>query len=371
MKLIVSYLKIFLLFSFLGAGCRDKTVGSLYRIPLKNGLKNAEVLHHQDYVDSVDYFVLETTDSCLLGEIQKIERWKNLYYIRDVNDNLYIFDREGKFIRKIGRKGRGPEEYTVISDFSIDPVNGDIYLIDWEKMQIYSREGSFQRSVKIRSELQVCTFDEKGRLFFTAPLSGEIAPFIFITVCDREGKVLKELPGRSVACSFGLFNWIHEQSGKVYYKEELSDTVYYLDSKIQPYPYAWIDFGDYKFSSALLDMGMAEKWPGYYRLTGIYDFPGSIVLDVQRGLIDPESCSFLFDKRKGTIGVLGKEGGEKGFMIDGVLFSPKVSFENQLICTASAVNLVDNRPIFNERLKKIATGLQEDSNPVIAVFYMK
>lgn len=43
---------------------------------------------------------------------------------------LYVFRRDGTFLRRIGHQGRGHGEYREPSDFSIDRENGILYLWD-------------------------------------------------------------------------------------------------------------------------------------------------------------------------------------------------------------------------------------------------
>ncbi|MDR2120443.1 MAG: 6-bladed beta-propeller, partial [Tannerella sp.] len=70
-------------------------------------------------VSELEYIPLETTKNCL------VSRLHNVYMIGDnllVNDmfNLYIFDRQGKFIRPVGRRGQGPSDYEYVQTVIVD-----------------------------------------------------------------------------------------------------------------------------------------------------------------------------------------------------------------------------------------------------------
>ena len=71
--------------------------------------------------DSIEVIKLETTDSCLIGFINKISFTDKYILVSDarVSQKIYLFDKEGKFIRYISNKGNGPGEYSVIGDFTI------------------------------------------------------------------------------------------------------------------------------------------------------------------------------------------------------------------------------------------------------------
>ena len=104
-------------------GCRNKVEDSLYCISLEEALRAPRQLESGNYIDHIEYIPLETTDSCFISDIYKIERWKDRLYISDLSEDLYLFSAEGKFIRKIGTKGRGTGEYNALTDFAVNQEN--------------------------------------------------------------------------------------------------------------------------------------------------------------------------------------------------------------------------------------------------------
>lgn len=90
-----------------------------------------ESISFVEYYNSPKTILLETTDSCLIQEIQSLEVYENNIYILDnMANRLYVFDIDGKFSHQIGAPGAGPGEYIQIADFSIDRVNHIIYVYD-------------------------------------------------------------------------------------------------------------------------------------------------------------------------------------------------------------------------------------------------
>ena len=81
-----------------------------------------------DLVDSVHYTVLETSDSCLLGEIEDVKKVAGYYFVRD-NFGLYAFDDKGRFVNEISHKGNGHEEYVNLDNFYIDESRGLVGLV--------------------------------------------------------------------------------------------------------------------------------------------------------------------------------------------------------------------------------------------------
>lgn len=83
-------------------------------------------------VDKVDEFVdisdlfendiiiskLETNDSCLISDILKVQIEGKFIYISDQTAQcVFQFNESGKFVKSIGRRGEGPDEYASIGDF--------------------------------------------------------------------------------------------------------------------------------------------------------------------------------------------------------------------------------------------------------------
>ena len=89
-------------------------------------------IHYSQLFDTIRYVKLETQDDILLASIAKIRLFKNNFYILDNRQNvLFVFSETGKFIRKIGKMGSAPGEYSRIADFDLN--NDRIYLFDPNK----------------------------------------------------------------------------------------------------------------------------------------------------------------------------------------------------------------------------------------------
>ena len=148
-KAIVSFFSVFVLL-FLNQACSKKGDGQ----KLEAG-QIIPVLFNPDKFPPLDSFVaeitvipLETNENSLLREHpQGIKVHKGLIYINNQRQELYVFDKNGKFIRQIGSRGQGPGEFVEVSDF-IFTQDGTIELLDLNKIESYSLEGKHIRTVK-------------------------------------------------------------------------------------------------------------------------------------------------------------------------------------------------------------------------------
>lgn len=88
----------------------------------KHKLKENKLIHfdistwqkNKTFPDSlikrIEFLPLESTDDCLIGNIDKLLVGKENLYVLDMKygKKVFIFDRKGRFIKSIGNYGKGP-----------------------------------------------------------------------------------------------------------------------------------------------------------------------------------------------------------------------------------------------------------------------
>lgn len=109
----------------------------------------------QDVFD-VEYIPLETSDEFVtLGYVEAIG--KDIIVVKNANlrvgaGDIFIFERNGKGVRKINRKGQGNGEYTFITDVALDEEDGELYVgcLFQQKVFVYDLLGNFKRNFKYK-----------------------------------------------------------------------------------------------------------------------------------------------------------------------------------------------------------------------------
>jgi hypothetical protein len=85
---------------------------------------------------NVNAIILEDHDDAIIGNIDAIQVLDNYIFVLDKRKSkkLFIFDKNGKYIKQVGRIGVGSEEYLGIMDFCINSEKHEVYLLDdWSK----------------------------------------------------------------------------------------------------------------------------------------------------------------------------------------------------------------------------------------------
>lgn len=125
---------------------------STVKIDFEKCVADNQTIKLSKLAKSVDYIALETNKDCYLGTI-KVYRFLNKLVVVNVGSNagLFLFDLNGKFIRKIGKTGKGPGEYLQITCIQFDEENNQILVKSSGKEKIirYSMDGSFSEGISI------------------------------------------------------------------------------------------------------------------------------------------------------------------------------------------------------------------------------
>ncbi|MCD7849475.1 MAG: 6-bladed beta-propeller [Parabacteroides sp.] len=149
----VNSLLIATLFALVGCDGDKQAVDDLISVDVTANYPKKELVL-QDFMD-VEYIPLETNDEFVCGNyVRAVGRHYIIVTNRDNDGNIYIFDRSGKALRKINRKGQGGEEYSRSSRIVLDENNDEIFINDMYAKQVlvYDLEGNFRRKLSLNGD---------------------------------------------------------------------------------------------------------------------------------------------------------------------------------------------------------------------------
>ena len=202
MKGVLTFLVIILLITI--AGCNGGGIQSKDGFIIVDVTKRypQKELILQDCMD-VEYIPLETNDEFLTqGRVLAIS--KNFIVVKNrINDgDIFIFDRTtGKSLKKINRRGQGPEEYIDIQEIVLDEDMDEMYVHNAARsgrLLIYNLDGKFKRSIVYKQGVSfwyLHNFDRenlicKGSIFDTKKNMYE-HPLLLIS--KQDGSITKEI----------------------------------------------------------------------------------------------------------------------------------------------------------------------------------
>ena len=157
-------------------GCGDgkqKDSDGLIRVDVSKNYPKKELIL-QDLFD-IEYVPLETTDEMLTeGHIQYIsDNYMIFKNLGRMAGEIFIFDRQGKAVRKINRLGQSGEEYLNILGVDYDEQADELFVNSHysDKVFVYDSEGNYKRSfdyldgtlydpIKILDEERLIAYDD-------------------------------------------------------------------------------------------------------------------------------------------------------------------------------------------------------------------
>jgi hypothetical protein len=142
---------VYLLLIVCCAGCKGKEdISTEEVINITIDINKSEKADISEYVDSVRYIKLQTTDDNLIGFIKRVFFLDDRILVTDGQiGQILIFDNEGNFLNKIKKIGQGPGEYTGIAASLFDHMSKSIiiYNISLSKMLFYTLDGKFIKEI--------------------------------------------------------------------------------------------------------------------------------------------------------------------------------------------------------------------------------
>lgn len=264
-------------------------VSSCIEIELGNNLKDSgEKMLLSDLVEDVEFVKLETTNASLLGNICKILLFNDHLFIQTMgvdNSNalISVFDRNGKFIRKIGRIGQGPGEYRLARDIA---VNDSLLFINvnWlRKIMVYNwHTGKFVKDIPISREVErISSLEDNCIALYpgagNVPKSEKDKDYFSTVVISYEGKdkliCKKTILDADTSCVKEYVNYTIYHSPYLYqntphYYDEINDTIYAIKSN-EISPVYHINKGEYKMP--ICDYSINKKYfsEGYAYIQGM------------------------------------------------------------------------------------------------------
>ena len=148
--------------------------------------------------------------------------FENNYYVCDIEDGrIKVYNKTGKYIRSIGKKGKEDGDLIEPSAITINEHNGNLYVFDQgsSKIIIYNREGKFINALKIVGTIHSLYFHNNNlyALFFDSKKGFNIAVF-------NNNKIIKifgEIFDHNILLSEQKIRIFYTFSDLIHYKDKL------------------------------------------------------------------------------------------------------------------------------------------------------
>lgn len=339
----------------------------------------------------------------MLGNIHDVQLTSEYIFIHHYGSPLLTqFDRNGRFIRHIGKEGRGPKEYALMRVFSIDRKKQLIYIhTNWtNKVLVFNFDGEYIRTIRFPGIDRGHSIWSRDSFLvsFSEPFIGN-EPYVFIET-DFKGDTIQKLNNyikwnkksrlNSRDSYWGRNEFYHAEN-KLHMKGWYNDTVYTYNSENKIVPRFFIDLKKHKIPDDLIPEKMSGKpLPDQCYWVGVNESDNYIFIRYGlhgiRKIGEGENGCVIFYKRTKKGIALKNHGEEYGFVNDlngGPDFKPRYSNDSLIFVDVTALDMktyLDSKKFKNqevrfseqkEKLVELGKILKEDDNSFLMIAKLK
>ena len=331
-----------------------------------------------ELASDIRYVPLETTDDCLMN---------NEFYIMQytgediITSGIFHFDKNGKFLNKIGSKGQGPEEYLQGLFAFGDWKNKLLYVQNWTTLTCYGFDGTFVRSVPT-PQLNMGAaglFDENHILYSNDIYYADKAnPIQLYMVDSQNGKTVSKWRGHlEENKKYGMIltsrDFMYNYDNSLFYKPAFENVIFkILSPKKRQLVYKFDCSGkDIDVSADEVDPKKRFQFLSVYwaKETAQYLFVNYGMKNISRlGIYDKEKKTFT--------NVTIKDNLAGGYDIHPAWTSD----DNHLLMVYYAGGLLQDKekrystgllPERKKELDELLKNIKEDDNPVVILVTLK
>lgn len=331
-----------------------------------------------ELASDIRYVPLETTDDCLMN---------NEFYIMQytgediITSGIFHFDKNGKFLNKIGSKGQGPEEYLQDLFAFGDWKNKLLYVQNWITLTCYGFDGTFVRSIPT-PQLNMGAaglFDENHILYSNDIYYADKAnPIQLYMVDSQNGKTVSKWRGHlEENKKYGMIltsrDFMYNYDNSLFYKPALENVIFkILSPKKRQLVYKFDCSGkDIDVSADEVDPKKRFQFLSVYwaKETAQYLFVNYGMKNISRlGIYDKEKKTFT--------NVTIKDNLAGGYDIHPAWTSD----DNHLLMVYYAGGLLQDKekrystgllPERKKELDELLKNIKEDDNPVVILVTLK
>lgn len=331
-----------------------------------------------ELASDIRYVPLETTDDCLMN---------NEFYIMQytgediITSGIFHFDKNGKFLNKIGSKGQGPEEYLQDLFAFGDCQYKLLYVQNWTTLTCYGFDGTFVRSIPT-PQLNMGAaglFDENHILYSNDIYYADKAnPIQLYMVDSQNGKTVSKWRGHlEENKKYGMIltsrDFMYNYDNSLFYKPALENVIFkILSPKKRQLVYKFDCSGkDIDVSADEVDPKKRFQFLSVYwaKETAQYLFVNYGMKNISRlGIYDKEKKTFT--------NVTIKDNLAGGYDIH----SAWTSDDNHLLMVYYAGGLLQDKekrystgllPERKKELDELLKNIKEDDNPVVILVTLK
>jgi hypothetical protein len=220
---------------------------------------------------------LETSQPSLIQKIDKLFVTDDYLIVVSIGGDkaVGLFDRNGRFLRTIGRRGTGPGEFVDISDVWFDDEREVIYIHDRPKQNMMTFDLAGRLVSTLNNGMWIDSFCKTTDGFWVYVPNNSPDKGYALTLLDDDFKTVKGefLPQDAFFPTSFKPRFFRDDEGVTYFAYPFSNVIYRLKGGA-PEPFLRVDAGDRELPYS--DIRSMTSRVGYEQLLGEGKFVGDV-----------------------------------------------------------------------------------------------
>jgi hypothetical protein len=209
---------------------------------------NPDKAKNQKFTDLfLDFEELMIPSTVKIANINKLIIENEILILFDgLQQQIVVLNHQGGLLSKIQRTGKGPGEYTRISDVSYNPANKLITALDYASHSIllYNLNGDFDKSIRLEFTAYAVETNELGNHYLYTPGRTQrlrLKEDYNMVILDSDGGILEVLfPFDKALDHIMINNPLTKSNNEIYFNYGRHDTLFGI-VKNQAYPIFSVD----------------------------------------------------------------------------------------------------------------------------------
>ena len=267
-----------------------------------------EFVNLSEIVDSIKLIRLQTEGDDVIGNARLTIIKKKYIYVADISQaTLFVFDKEGKFVSKLNKRGRGPNEYLFMGPILVDDNEEYIELYDIASTRLlkYSNISFDLLDTKLLPFFVFDSWRKVDDLYYCATnqIDNKVAgqnTNAGVLVIDSTNRVttlfdknIETGMSNNAATYYGIHGEIFTQNHKgELFVSIMFDNTFYLLKNREVFPFFAVDFGKFGMNNSIGLESTQRQMEYIKETTGKAAFP---ILNINNS--DVMSFSYFFKQK--------------------------------------------------------------------------
>lgn len=172
----------------------DHQTGELITIDVTADYPEKELIL-QDFMD-VEYIPLDNSDEYITQGVVKAVGKNHIFVAnRNFDGDIFVFDRSGKGVKKINRKGNSGEEYNYMYNIVCDEKNQELFVTDLSqnKLFVYDFDGTYKRALSYKESckfISIQNFDQDHLICSNEYFSNDTTASPIHIISKQDGSII-------------------------------------------------------------------------------------------------------------------------------------------------------------------------------------